>query len=336
LQSGGRLTLMHEAITTFLLYSFLLIYHGENLIMNEAKYIYMDGEFVAWADAKVHILTHTLHYGNAVFEGTRAYQTEDGLAIYRLEDHTKRLYNSAKIVAIKPNIEYSALVQAHIDLLKMNDFKENVYIRPLVYLGYGQMGIYHKNVPVNTSIAAWEWGAYLGDEGLANGIDCCTSSITRNPNRSTFGKAKAAANYLNSQMAKYEAIENGFEEALMLDENGFIAEGTGECIFVVRDGVLISPPNDNSLESITQNTILQLADEMKIKIERRNITRDEIYISDEVFLTGTAAEVTPVKTLDHRTIGEGSRGPVTKRLQEAYFDVVYGRNPKYKHYLTYI
>ncbi len=304
--------------------------------MNEAKTIWMDGKMVPWADAKVHVLTHTLHYGNAVFEGTRAYQTADGLAIYKLEEHCKRLYNSAKIVAIEPNIEYDIVKQAHIDLLKENDFKENVYIRPLIYLGYGVMGLYHVKAPVNTMIAAWEWGAYLGDEGLENGITCCTSSITRNPNRSTFGKAKAAANYLNSQMAKYEAVENGFEEALMLDENGFIAEGTGECIFVVRDGVLISPPNDNSLESITQGTILELARDFGIPIERRNITRDEIYISDEVFLTGTAAEVTPVRSLDHRVIGNGSRGEMTKRLQAAYFDVVHGRNENYKHYLTYI
>jgi len=304
--------------------------------MNEAQYIWMDGKLVPWGEAKVHVLTHTLHYGNAVFEGTRAYQTEDGLAIFRLDDHTKRLYNSAKIVAIKPNIEYATVRQAHIDLLKANDFKQNVYIRPLIYLGYGVMGLYHVNAPVQTMIAAWEWGAYLGEEGLENGITCCTSSITRNPNRSTFGKAKAAANYLNSQMAKYEAVENGFEEALMLDENGFIAEGTGECIFVVRDGKLISPPNDNSLESITQLTILELAKDFGIEVERRNITRDEIYIADEVFLTGTAAEVTPVRSLDHRVIGEGKRGEMTRRLQAAYFDVVHGRDEKYKHYLTYV
>ncbi len=179
--------------------------------MNEAKYIWMDGELKPWGEAKVHVLTHTLHYGNAVFEGTRAYQTKDGLAIFRLEDHCKRLYNSAKIVAIDPNIDYETVKEAHIELLRVNDFKENVYIRPLIYLGYGVMGLYHKKAPVNTMIAAWEWGAYLGDEGLENGIKVCTSSITRNPNRSTFGKAKAAANYLNSQMAKYEAIENGYE-----------------------------------------------------------------------------------------------------------------------------
>ncbi len=304
--------------------------------MNEAKYIWMDGKLVEWKDAKVHILTHTLHYGNAVFEGTRAYQTKKGLAIFKLDEHVKRLYNSAKIVAIEPNIDIDTMRDAHIELLKANDFKENVYLRPLIYLGYGVMGIYHKAAPVNSAIAAWEWGAYLGDEGLENGIKCCTSSITRNPNRSTFGKAKAAANYLNSQMAKFEAVENGFDEALMLDENGFMAEGTGECLFIVRDGVLISPPNDNSLESITQATVIELAKSMGIEVQRRNITRDEIYIADEVFLTGTAAEVTPVNSLDHRVIGNGKRGEMTKKLQEAYFDVVYGRNPDFEHYLTYI
>ncbi len=304
--------------------------------MNEAKMIWMDGKLVPWADAKVHVLTHTLHYGNAVFEGTRAYQTANGLAIYKLEEHCKRLYNSAKIVAIKPNMAYEEVKQAHIDLLRADEFTENVYIRPLIYLGYGVMGLYHVKAPVQTMIAAWEWGAYLGEEGMEKGITCCTSSIMRNPNQSTFGKAKAAANYLNSQMAKYEAVENGFDEALMLDENGFIAEGTGECLFIVRGGVLITPPNDNSLESITQGTILELARDFNIPVERRNITRDEVYISDEAFLTGTAAEVTPVRALDHRTIGDNHRGEMTKKLQAAYFDVVYGRNEKFKHYLTYI
>ncbi len=304
--------------------------------MNEAKFIWMDGELIPWQDAKVHVLTHTLHYGNAVFEGTRAYQTEEGLAIFRLEDHCRRLYNSAKIVAIEPNIDYETLKQAHIDLLRANDFSSNVYIRPLIYLGYGVMGLYHKHAPVRTMIAAWEWGAYLGEEGLENGIKVCTSSITRNPNRSTFGKAKAAANYLNSQMAKYEAIENGFEEALMLDENGFAAEGTGECLFIVREDKLISPPNDNSLESITQDTVLRLAKDMGIEIQRRNITRDEIYIADEAFFTGTAAELTPISSLDHRPIGNGRRGPLTQKLQSAYFDVVYGRNDRYRDYLTFI
>jgi len=305
--------------------------------MNEAKKIWMDGELVDWADAKVHVLTHTLHYGNAVFEGTRAYQTQDeGLAIFKLDEHCERLYNSAKITAIKPNFDIETIKEAHIELLRANEFTGNVYIRPLIYLGYGQMGVHHVNAPVHTMIAAWEWGAYLGDDGLENGIKVCTSSITRNPNRSTFGKAKAAANYLNSQMAKYEAIEAGFQEALMLDENGFAAEGTGECLFIVRGGVLISPPNDNSLESITQATVLSLARDFNIPIERRNITRDEIYICDEAFFTGTAAEITPIKSLDHRVIGNGGRGAMTKKLQSAYFDVVYGRDKDYRHTLTYI
>ncbi len=304
--------------------------------MTEAKFIWMNGKLVPWGEAKVHILTHTLHYGNAVFEGTRAYQTKDGLAIFRLDDHCKRLYNSAKIVAIEPNIDYEKMREAHLEILRVNDFSANVYIRPLIYLGYGVMGLYHANAPVESMIAAWEWGAYLGEEGLENGIKVCTSSITRNPNRSTFGKTKAAANYLNSQMAKYEAIQNGFEEALMLDENGFAAEGTGECLFIVRDGKLITPPNDNSLESITQATVLEIAKDMGIEIERRNITRDEIYICDEAFFTGTAAEITPINSLDHRTIGNGRRGEMTQKIQSAYFDVVYGRDEKYKHYLTYI
>ena len=306
--------------------------------MEKAKYIWMDGKLVDWDEAKVHILTHTLHYGNGVFEGTRAYPTKKGLAIFRLQDHTKRLLNSAKIVAIEPKFTQEKLEKAQIELLKANNFSGNssVYIRPLIYLGYGVMGLYHKNAPVNTAIASWEWGAYLGEEGLEKGIKVKTSSIVRNSVKSTFGKAKAVANYLNSQMAKYEAITSGYEEALMVDDNGFIAEGSGECIFIVRDKKLITPPNDNSLESITQATILEIAKNEGIEIERRQITRDEIYISDEAFFTGTAAEVTPINSLDNRIIGNGSRGEITKMLQSKYFDIVYGRDKNYEHYLTYI
>lgn len=304
--------------------------------MDKAKYIWMDGKLVAWDDAKVHILTHTLHYGNGVFEGTRAYMTKDGLAIFKLREHTKRLLNSAKITRIKPTYSLEELEAAHIEVLRSNDFTSNVYIRPLIYLGYGIMGLNHVKAPVNTAIAAWQWGSYLGDEGLENGIRVKISSFTRNPVSSTMGKAKAAANYLNSQMAKYEALEAGYEEALLLDDEGFIAEGSGECFFIVRNGVLITPPNDTSLESITQATVLDLAREAGIPIERRRITRDEAYIADESFFTGTAAEVTPIKDIDNYVIGDGKRGPVTKQLQDAYFDVVYGRNPKYKHLLTFI
>ncbi len=304
--------------------------------MKKADYIWMDKEFVKWDDAKVHVLTHTLHYGNGVFEGTRAYKTERGLAIFRLTDHTKRLINSAKITAITPPYSLSELEEAQIELLKRNRFESNVYIRPLIYLGYGIMGLYHVKAPVNVAIAAWEWGSYLGDEGLENGIRVKISSFARNSVKSTMGKAKAVANYLNSQMAKFEALEAGYEEALLLDEEGFVAEGSGECFFIVRDGVLITPPNDNSLESITQDTVLKIAEKKGIKIERRRITRDEVYICDEAFFTGTAAEVTPIREVDARVIGNGRRGDMTRELQKAYFDVVYGKDPDFEHMLTYI
>ena len=304
--------------------------------MEKAKFIWMDGKLTPWDEANVHILTHTLHYGNGVFEGTRAYMTDDGLAIFRLRDHTKRLLNSAKITRITPPYSIEELENAQLEILRVNDFKSNVYLRPLIYLGYGIMGLYHVNAPVKTAIAAWEWGSYLGDEGLENGIRVKISSFTRNPVSSTMGKAKAAANYLNSQLAKYEAMDAGYEEALLLDEDGFVAEGSGECFFIVRNGVLISPPNDTSLESITQNTVLMLARDAGIPIERRRITRDEVYIADEAFFTGTAAEVTPIKDVDNYIIGDGKRGEMTKQLQEAYFDVVYGRNDKYKNLLTFI
>jgi branched-chain amino acid aminotransferase len=304
--------------------------------MEKAKYIWMDGEFVDWDSATTHILTHTLHYGNGVFEGTRAYQTEDGLAIFRLREHTKRLLDSAKITMIKPNFSLEEYEKAHIELLQKNEFKKNVYIRPLIYLGYGVMGVYHINAPVKSSVAAWEWGSYLGDEGLEKGIRVKISSFMRNSVRSSMGKAKAVANYLNSQMAKFEAIEAGYEEGLLLDSEGFVAEGSGEIFFLVRNGKVICPPNDNALESITQDTVLRLADDLGIPVERRRITRDEIYIADEAFFTGTAAEVTPIRDVDGRVIGNGKRGEITEKLQKAYFDVVYGRNPKYRDMLTFI
>ncbi len=304
--------------------------------MKEAKYIWMDGNLVEWNKANVHILTHTLHYGNGVFEGTRAYMTKKGLAVFKLQEHTKRLINSAKITMIKPNFTQEELQKAQIEILRVNNFESNVYLRPIIYLGYGVMGLYHVNAPVHTAIAAWEWGSYLGDDGLQNGIRVKISSFTRNSVKSTMGKAKAVANYLNSQMAKFEALECGYEEALLLDDEGFVAEGSGECFFIVRDGVLISPPNDNSLESITQNTVLDIAESLNIPIERRRITRDEVYIADEAFFTGTAAEVTPIKEVDARVIGNGKRGEITKELQDKYFDIVHGRDEKYEHYLTYI
>jgi branched-chain amino acid aminotransferase len=305
--------------------------------MEKAKYIWMDGELTPWDEAKVHVLTHTLHYGNGAIEGTKAYKTADGrCAIFKLNEHTQRLINSSKMTLI--NVPYSVeeLNNAQIKLLQENELFDGAYLRPLSYLGYGVMGLYHKEAPVHVSIAAWKWGAYLGEEGLKNGIRLKISSFTRTPNTSSMGKAKAVANYLNSQMAKYEAVEAGYDEALLRDDQGYIAEASGACLFMVRDGKLISPPNDNSLESITQATVIDLAIDMGIEVVRRRITREELYIADEVFLTGTAAEVTPVRDIDHRVIGCGSRGVITAQLQEAYFDAVAGKNEKYIKYLTYI
>jgi branched-chain amino acid aminotransferase len=305
--------------------------------MNKADYIWMDGTFTPWDDAKVHVLTHTLHYGNGAIEGTKAYKTHDGrCAIFKLKRHTQRLIESSKMTLMEVPFSVDELCDAQVELLQKNKLFEGAYIRPLVYLGYGVMGLYHKEAPVNVSISAWEWGAYLGDEGLKNGIRLKISSFTRTPNTSSMGKAKAVANYLNSQMAKFEAVEAGYDEALLRDDQGYMAEASGSCLFIVRDGKLISPPNDTSLESITQATIIELAEDMGIEVERRRITREEIYIADEVFLTGTATEVTPVRDVDCRVIGEGCRGPITEKLQSAYFDVVAGKNEKYLKDLTYI
>lgn len=304
--------------------------------INEAKYIWMDGKLVLWGEANVHILTHSLHYGNAVFEGTRAYKTDKGLAIFRLQDHTKRLFNSAKAVAIDIPFSEDEINKAHIEILRVNSYSGNVYIRPIIYLGYGVMGISHKLAPVNAAIVAWQWGAYLGEDGLENGIRVKISSFTRNSVKSTMGKAKASANYLNSQMAKFEALDAGYEEALLLDDEGFIAEGSGECFFIIKDGKLITPPHDNSLISITQDTVIKLAKDLGIEVIKRRITRDEVYTADEAFFTGTAAEVTPINNVDARIISNGKRGEITKRLQSAYFDVVMGKNPKYEYMLTYI
>ena len=305
--------------------------------MNKTKHIWMDGVLVPWDDAKVHILTHTLHYGNGAIEGTKAYKTVDGrCAIFKLKEHTKRLFNTSKMILLDIQYSEKELNDAQVRLLQANKLFDGAYIRPLVYLGYGVMGIYHKDCPVNVSISAWEWGAYLGEEGMKNGIRLKISSIARNSNTSGMGKAKAVANYLNSQMAKFEAIESGYDESLLRDDEGYIAEASGSCLFMVRDGVLITPPNDNSLESITQSTVIDLANDMDIIVERKRITREELYIADEVFLTGTATEVTPVKDIDARIIGSGSRGSITQKLQSAYFDVVAGKNEKYNKYLTYI
>jgi len=305
--------------------------------MNEAKYIWMNGEFVAWREATTHVLSHTLHYGNGVIEGTKAYKTEDGYAIFRLNDHTKRLKESAKMTLIDIPYSVEELNDAQIELIRKNEFTgDNVYLRPFAFLGYGVMGLYHKGAPTQTVLSAWEWGAYLGEEGLEKGIKLKIASMTRAANTSNMGKAKATANYLNSQMAKFEAIDCGYDEALLLDDQGYVAEASGACFFMVKNGLLISPPNDNSLESITQKMVIELAQDLGYEVVRRRITREETYVADEAFLTGTAAEITPVRNIDARVIGKGSRGKVTEEIQKNYFDIVFGRNEKYKHYLTYI
>jgi branched-chain amino acid aminotransferase len=305
--------------------------------MDAAKYIWMNGKFVAWDDAKVHVLSHTLHYGNGVIEGTKAYKTDKGYAIFRLNDHTKRLRESAKMNLFEIPFSVEELNQAQIDLIKNNEFTGNdVYLRPFAFLGYGVMGVYHKHAPVETAIAAWSWGAYLGEEGMKKGIKLKIASMTRPANTSNMGKAKAVGNYLNSQMAKYEAIDCGYDEALLLDDQGYVAEASGASFFMVKNGKLITPPSDNALESITQKTVIEMAKNMGIEVERRRITREEIYVADEAFLTGTAAEITPVRIVDARTIGCGARGEMTEKLQSAYFDIVFGRNKDYEHYLTYV
>lgn len=305
--------------------------------MNAAKYIWMNGDFTPWEQAQTHVLSHTLHYGNGVIEGTKAYKTEKGYAIFRLNEHTKRLKESAKMTLIDIPYTVEEMNEAQVELIRKNEFTgDNVYIRPFAFLGYGVMGLYHKDAPVETVMAAWEWGAYLGEEGLRRGIRLKIASMTRPANTSNMGKAKASANYLNSQMAKFEAIEAGYDEALLLDDQGYVAEASGACFFMVREGSLISPPNDNSLESITQKTVIEMAEKMGYEVIRRRITREEIYVADEAFLTGTAAEITPIREVDARIIGKGERGVMTEKIQSAYFDIVFGRNPEYEQYLTYI
>ncbi|KIM03394.1 MAG: branched-chain amino acid aminotransferase [Sulfurovum sp. FS06-10] len=305
--------------------------------MDAAKYIWMNGEFKPWHDAQTHVLSHTLHYGNGVIEGTKAYKTKDGYAIFRLNDHTTRLKESAKMTLMDIPYTVEEMNEAQLELLRRNEFTgDNVYIRPFAFLGYGIMGVYHKNAPVETVMAAWEWGAYLGEEGLKSGIKLKIASMTRPANTSNMGKAKATANYLNSQMAKYEAIDCGYDEALLLDDQGYVAEASGASFFMVKNGQIITPPNDNSLVSITQKTVIEIAQDMGYEVIHRRISREEVYIADEAFLTGTAAEITPVRIVDARTIGKGSRGEITEKIQSTYFDIVFGRNEKYKHYLTYI
>ena len=301
----------------------------------KTKKIWMDGKFVDWDKASVHVLTHTLHYGLGVFEGIRCYETKSGPAIFRLDEHIERLFNSAHIFLIDIPHSKEEIKRSVIETIRINKIKE-CYIRPIVYIGYGAMGLYSQKNPINVSIAVWPWGAYLGDKGLKNGIRVKTSSFIKNHVNANMSRGKVCGYYVNSQLAKKEAISCGYDEALLLDTEGYVSEGSGENIFIVRKGMLKTTPLTSILEGITRDSIIKLAHDGGIEVLEERFTRDELYISDEAFFTGTAAEVTPIRDVDGRNIGTGRPGRITKRLQSLFFDVVRGKNEKYKTWLTYI
>jgi len=302
-------------------------------VIPKTKKIWMDGKFVEWDKASVHVLTHTLHYGLGVFEGIRSYETETGPAIFRLDEHIERLFNSAHIFLIDIPYTKKVIRNAVIETVRTNRITE-CYIRPIVYIGDGAMGLYAPKNPVNVSIAAWPWGAYLGDKGLKNGIRVKTSSFIRNHVNSSMARGKVCGYYINSQLAKKEAIACGFDEALLLDTEGYVSEGSGENIFIVRNGVLKTTPLTSILEGITRSSIIKIAHDEGIGVIEERFTRDELYIADEAFFTGTAAEVTPIRLVDGRSIGTGRPGRITKRLQSLFFSIVKGRNKKYESWLT--
>jgi len=294
--------------------------------------IWFDGEMVPWRDAKIHVLTHTLHYGMGVFEGERAYHTDKGAAIFRLQEHTDRLFRSAHILNMPMPFDKDTINEATKSAVAQNNL-DSAYIRPMAFYGSEGMGLRADNLKVHVMVAAWEWGAYLGAENLERGIRIRTSSFTRHHVNITMCKAKANGNYMNSMLALQEALTDGYDEALLLDVDGFVAEGSGENIFIVRNGIIYTPDLTSALEGITRDTIFHMAAELGYKIIEKRITRDEVYTADEAFFTGSAAEVTPIRELDNRQIGNGSRGPITEKLQSLYFDQVHGRreqNPQWQ------
>lgn len=297
--------------------------------------IWLDGEFVPWREAKTHVLTHTLHYGMGVFEGVRAYKTDSGTAIFRLEDHTNRLFSSAHILNMPMPYDKATINKACIDSVKNNKL-DSAYIRPMCFYGSEGMGLRADNLEVHVMIAAWAWGSYLGLDGLEKGIRIKTSSFTRHHVNITMCKAKANGNYMNSMLALQEALAGGYDEALLLDTEGYVSEGSGENIFIIRNGIIYTPDLTSALEGITRETIMQFARENNIAVKEKRITRDEVYIADEAFFTGTAAEVTPIRELDGRQIGNGTRGPITEKLQKRYFDCVEGKLEEYNNWLSYV
>lgn len=296
-------------------------------------FIWFDGKLVPWREAQIHVLTHSLHYGLSVFEGERAYKTDKGPAIFRLKEHTDRLFNSAHIYRMNMPYTREQIMDACCEVVRANNL-DSCYIRPIAFYGSEKMGVSPKGAATHVAIAAWPWGAYLGEEGLQKGIRVKTSSYARHHVNVTMARAKFAATYANSILANTEAVQDGYDEALLLDVDGFVAEGAGENVFVIKDGCIFEPEIASALVGITRSTIISLAREMGMEVKSKRLTRDDIYIADECFFTGTAAEVTPVRELDNRTIGAGTRGPITEELQKRYFDVVYGRNEKYEHWLT--
>jgi branched-chain amino acid aminotransferase len=304
-------------------------------MIKKSDKIWMDGKLVLWDDANVHVLTHTLHYGLGVFEGIRCYETGKGSAIFRLDEHVERLFDSAHIFMMKMPFSKEQIRSAIIKTVKVNRMKE-CYIRPLVYIGYGAMGLYPKDNPIKVAVAVWPWGAYLGDEGLEKGIKVKVSSFTRHHVNIDMTRGKVCGYYVNSQIAKSEAIACGYDEALLLDTEGYVSEGSGENVFIVRDGRIKTTPLTSILEGITRESIIRIARDEKIPVIEERFTRDEIYIADEAFFSGTAAEVTPIREVDGRKIGNGGRGKITEKLQKIFFDVVKGRNKKYASWLTKI
>ncbi len=297
--------------------------------------IWLDGEMVPWREAKTHVLTHTLHYGMGVFEGVRAYKTEKGTAIFRLKEHTDRLFRSAHILMMPMPFDKNTLNEAQRAVVRENNL-DSAYIRPMCFYGSEGMGLRADNLKVHVMVAAWTWGAYLGAEGMEKGIRVRTSSFTRHHVNITMCKAKANGNYMNSMLALREALSCGVDEAMLLDNEGYVAEGSGENIFIVRNGVIYTPDLTSALDGITRDTIFRLAAEIGLTIKEKRITRDEVYIADEAFFTGTAAEVTPIREVDGRAIGSGSRGPITERLQTMYFDQVHGRRTENADWLAYV
>lgn len=297
--------------------------------------IWSDGKIIPWRDATTHVLTHTLHYGMGVFEGVRAYETSRGPAIFRLQEHTKRLFNSAHIFMMKMPYDQATLMQAQLDMVRQNKL-QSCYIRPIVFYGSEAMGISAKTLSVHVAIAAWPWGAYLGSDGLENGIRVKTSSFTRHHVNINMCRAKSVTTYANSILAHQEVAHDGYDEALLLDVDGYVAEGAGENIFIVKQGKLYTPDMTSCLEGITRASIIELAAEMGIPVIEKRITRDEVYCADEAFFTGTAAEVTPIRELDNRKIGSGTRGPITARLQAMFFDCVSGKTNGHANWLTHV